>query len=116
MAQKAKEKVLSLALAELNKSQLYSEDTEMNPSQSEDTSTPGPSSLWDTILADSDESETSTGLYPNLNELNKYMKLKRIKISEYPLAFWKTNKQELTPHISITGKDLFMPTTKLQYQ
>jgi hypothetical protein len=68
MAQKAKEKVLSLALAELSKSQLHSEDTEMNSSQSEDTSTPGLSSLWDTILADSDESETSTGLCPNLTE------------------------------------------------
>ena len=68
MAQKAKEKVLSLVLAGLSKSQLHSKDTEMNPSQSEDTSTPGPSSLWDTILADSDESETSTGLCLNLTE------------------------------------------------
>ena len=68
MAQNAKEKVLSLVLAELSKSQLHSEDTEMNPSQSEDTSTLGPSSLFNTILADSDESETSTGLCPNLTE------------------------------------------------
>ena len=41
MAQKAKEKVLSLVLAELSKSQLHNEDTEMNSSQSEDTSTTG---------------------------------------------------------------------------
>ena len=68
MAQKAKEKVLSLALAEMNKSQLHSEDTEMNSSQSEDTSTLGLSYLWDAILADSEESETSTGLCPNLTK------------------------------------------------
>ena len=68
MAQKAKEKVLSLVLAELSKSQLHSEDTEMNPSQSEDPSVFGPSSLWNTIFAYSDESETSTGLCPNLTE------------------------------------------------
>ena len=68
MAHKAKEKVLSLVLAELSKSQLHSEDTEMNPSQSEDTSIPGPLVLWNTILADSDESETTTGLCPNLTE------------------------------------------------
>ena len=68
MAQKAKEKVLSLVLAKLSKSILHSEDPEMNSSQSEDSSTPGLLSLWNTILADSDKSETTTGLCPNLTE------------------------------------------------
>lgn len=73
------------------------------------------SSSWDVVLSDdSDNSREESGLCPDVAvaatiELNKYLRMKRINISDNPLAFWAAHGAELPALASLARTYLAAP-------
>lgn len=70
---------------------------------------------WDVVLKDdSDDSREGSGLCPNVTEaatteLNKYLKMKRIDISDDPLTFWAAHNSALPTLSSLARTYLGSP-------